>query len=306
MGWRAGLLLVLGVGSLALIGLKLAHDDSLPKDADCTRLSGEGGGGLPLQPAVKLTPDLAGQVVNFGGSRGWRYVDVVLNATPALPRSVNAKAIRFDVPRRFSRTSDRLSTVSAPRPSFTEPSISPGGDRIAFSVCLDGATLESGSYSGSVLVEGPKGLGPTTISFTENARNSGLAFWGGLTVLAIAFFFLVLRGAAARQVKAEERNAQDVARAESETGLAEALKRTQEHPPKRVRSYIVEVFQDLNWWVTSVVALGLAAASIYGIYSADPAWGSDTVGSVISLVGPAFTAVGVQSVVTALGRSVEH
>ena len=38
-----------------------------------------------VKPTVKLSPDQGAQIVNFGGERGWKFVDVVLNATPPLP-----------------------------------------------------------------------------------------------------------------------------------------------------------------------------------------------------------------------------
>lgn len=275
-----------------------------PDRPDCTRRAGDGKTGSEVKPTVKLAPDTAANVVNFGGSRGVQYVDVVLNATPALPQSLQADEVRLEVLHRFSRTSDKLRTTSAPPPTFTEPRISAARNRITFTMCLDGSGLDAGSYAGSILVEGPKGLAPTSISVTENAKNLYLAGGGAVAVLALAFVFLVIRGAAARQLKTEERLVGDVANTETESGLGEALNKQRQHQPEPVRSYVLDVFKDLNWWVTSIVALALAAGSIYGLYSADPSWGADTVGSVIALVGPAFTAVGVQSVVTSLGRPV--
>jgi hypothetical protein len=172
-------------------------------------------------------------------------------------------------------------------------------------VCLNGSGLEAGSYAGNILVEGPRGLAPASISLTANAKDSHLALWGAVGVLLLALFFLVLRGAAARQAKTEEVHAKEFAKATTDAEREEAVQK-QAQAPERLTKYVREVFKDLNWWVTSVVALGLAAGTIYGIYSANPSWGADTLGSVISLVGPAFTAVGVQSVITSLGRSVSR
>lgn len=282
----------------------LAQGGSSPAtvQADCVRRAGEGQAGQAFKRQVKLVPDVGAHVVNFAGSRDWQFVDVVLNAKPALPESLQPSDIRLEVLRRFTRTSDGLKTTSATPPTFTEPRISAGRDRITFTVCLNGHGLEAGSYSGNVLVEGPTGLAPTSISITANAKNSDLAFWGGLGVLSLAFLFLVLRGAAARQAKTEEKHAKEFARATSNSERQQAVD-SQADEPEQLRKYLGGVFKDLNWWVTSVVSLGLAASTIIGIYSANPAWGADTLGSIVSLVGPAFTAVGVQSVITSLGRS---
>jgi hypothetical protein len=275
------------------------------EEGDCVRQAGEGRAGPALEPTVKLVPepDSASQVVNFGGSRGWQFADVVLNARPALPKSLEPREIRLEVLRRFTRTSDSLPTASAPTPRFTEPRISPGRDRITFTVCLNGTGLSAGSYSGNVLVEGPQGLAPASVSVTANAKNATLAWLGGVGVVLLAALFLVLRGAAARQAKTAEENAKEFATAADAAGRKRAVAK-QDQAPRGLMSYLKDVFKDLNWWVTSVVALGIAIGTIIGIYSATPAWGADTLGSVVSLVGPAFTAVGVQSVITSLGRPV--
>jgi hypothetical protein len=268
---------------------------------ECTRQPGQGVAGPPLKKPVKLVPDAAAQAVNFGGSRGTKSTDVVLSATPALPPSVTADQLRLDILHRFTRASQTLPTESAAPPSFSQPKISPGRDRVSFTVCLNGAGLEPGSYAGALIVEGPKGVAPTTISVTENAKNATLARWLAVGVLVAAFLFLLLRGAAARQMKHEE----DMLAEAANKGDAAEVRQVHNNPRQHnVAWYFIGVMQDLNWWMTTLVALGVAAGSIIAIYSANAAWGADTLTSVAALVSPVFTAVGVQSVVTSLGRTV--
>jgi hypothetical protein len=294
---------------VSLVGFGTAAFPSVALPADkgearkCTRHSGQGSPGPALKPAVKLVPDNPGEVVNFGGSGGREFVDVVLNATPALPKSLQPSQIRIVVLRRFTRSSQTLRREAAPVPTFTEPTISPNRDRVTFTVCLDGSGLKAGSYTGSVYIEGPRGLSPASVSITENATDSSLALGGTIGALVAAFFFLWLRGAAARQAAAEQTHAEQLANAAAAKDQARIDKLSADKP-KPVRSYLFEVFKDLNWVITTLVALGAAFGTIIGIYNANPAWGADTLGSVASLVGPAFTAVGVQSVVASLGRSV--
>jgi hypothetical protein len=262
--------------------------------------------GATIKPAVKLVPDFAGHTVNFGSSRGTQYVDIVLNATPALPESVKPTDIRLQVLRRFSRVSGTLPTVSAPWPTFTNPVISPGRDRVTFTVCLDGSTLAPGSYEGNIYVEGPKGLSAATISITENAKNSALAGWLAGGALIAAFAFLLVRGMAARQDRHEQEHAKGMMEAVQTNNVQQqdALEENRPHP--HLYSYFKDVVADLNWWLTSIVALGIAAGGIIATYSANPSWGADTWASVATVVGATFTAVGVQSVVTSLGKGVTN
>jgi hypothetical protein len=299
------LLLAVGVCAGAVPAMASAQEGTPPAadEEDCVRKGGEGRAGRPLRRSVKLVPDVGGTVVNFDGSRGWQFVDIVLNAKPAIPRSLRPEQIRFEVLRRFTRAAQNLRTTSVRPPRFTNARISPGRDRVTFTVCLNGSGLGAGTYAGNILVEGPRGLAPASISITANAKDSDLALFGSIGVLLLAFAFLVIRGAAARQARTQEEHASQYAAAK-DNAERDAVVEKQAKAPTRLTQYIGDVFKDLNWWVTTVVALGLAAGTIYGIYSANPAWGEDALGSVISLVGPAFTAVGVQSVITSLGRSV--
>jgi hypothetical protein len=173
-------------------------------------------------------------------------------------------------------------------------------------VCLNGSGLEPGSYLGNVLVEGPRGLAQTNVSITENVKNRDLAAWGAVVALIAAFAFLVLRGAASRQATAIEDHRRELDRALTSGDQSQVadLRKLENRPKPRIRSYIGDVFKDLNWIVTTIVALAVALGTIIGLYSADPAWGADKIASFAALVGPAFSAVGVQSVVTSLGRGV--
>jgi hypothetical protein len=120
-----------------------------PNANQCKLNPGQGGGGRSLKQSVKLVSDLPSQTVNFGGSRGWEFVYVVLTATPALPSSVTSNQIRLSILRPFTRTSQTLPTATAPIPKFTEPMISSGRDRVTFTVCLNGAGLPAGSFTGT-------------------------------------------------------------------------------------------------------------------------------------------------------------
>jgi hypothetical protein len=183
--------------------------------------------------------------------------------------------------------------------------ISAGRDRITFTVCLSGDGLAPGTYAGNVLVEGPTGLAPTSLGITENLKDSGLALRLAIASLVAAFAFLLLRGAAARQAKAAEKHGQALATtAAAEQIVKEAALQQAPAPKDHIQNYFVEVISDLNWWLTSLVSLGVAVGSIIALYSANPAWGADLWGSVAAIVSPTFAAVGVQSVITSLGKGV--
>jgi hypothetical protein len=327
--WTA--VIALGVLLSLCAGAPFALAQNAPAEAQtCTRQPGQGGGGPGLKQSIKLVPDLPSQTVNFGGTRGWEFVDMVLTATPALPLSVTPNQIRLSILRHFTRTSQTLPTATAPSPVFTQPQISAGRDRVTFTVCLNGAGLPAGSFTGSVIVEGPAGVVPTTLAITENAKDDTLASWLAGVLLFAAFVFLLLRGAATRQAADEQHVITEAARATAEASNAavEATQGTaaagdvqqaagevadhvaqfqnvQANPQQHsVLWYFGQVLKDLNWWLTTLVALGVAAGSIIAIYSANASWGADVWTSVASLVGAVFTAVGVQSVVTSLGRTV--
>ena len=154
-----------------------------------------------------------------------------------------------------------------------------------------------------MLVEGPTGLAPASVSITENLKNSELALGLAIASLVAAFAFLVLRGAAARQAKAAEKHGQMLATtANADQGVKEAGLQQAPPPKEHIHNYFSEVFRDLNWWLTALVSLGVAAGSIIALYSANPAWGADLWASVAAIVSPTFAAVGVQSVITSLGK----
>jgi hypothetical protein len=259
----------------------------------------------PISHKVTLTPVSAAQIINFGADRSRRHADIVLSASPSLPPDVRAADIRIEVPQRFMRVSSTLPTLSAPRPQFTHPAISPERDRIMFTMCVDGRGVAPGTYAGNVIVEGPQGLGPATIAVTQNYKDARLAYFLAIGSLVAALCFLLLRGAAARQSKAAEKHGQALASTadQSEDAKRAALERAPE-PKEHMHEYFTEVLWDLNWWLTSLVSLGVAAGSIIALYSGNPSWGADAWASVAAIVSPTFAAVGVQSVVTSLGKSV--
>jgi hypothetical protein len=183
--------------------------------------------------------------------------------------------------------------------------ISPARDRITFTVCVNGTGLEPGSYAGNVLVEGPTGLAPASVSLTENFKDSSLALGLAIASLVAAFAFLLLRGAASRQAKAAEKHGQALAAtAEADQNVKDAAMQRAPAAKEHIHSYFTEVLRDLNWWLTALVSLGVAVGSIIALYSANPSWGADFWASVAAIVSPTFAAVGVQSVITSLGKSV--
>jgi hypothetical protein len=123
--------------------------------------------------------------------------------------------------------------------------------------------------------------------------------------LVAAFAFLLLRGAASRQAKAAEKHGQALAAtAEADQNVKDAAMQRAPAAKEHIHSYFTEVLRDLNWWLTALVSLGVAVGSIIALYSANPSWGADFWASVAAIVSPTFAAVGVQSVITSLGKSV--
>ena len=226
---------------------------------DCTRRAGEFTPAPAIKTPIALTPDPDAQVVNFGGGRDQHEVDVVVNMKPALPQSVTPEQIDIDVPRRLRRVGDTLTTVSARRPTFTVPRFNPARSRMAFVACVPGEGLDAGSYAGLVTIEGPEGVGPTNFALTANAKD-GLLFWVG-SLVALVFAAILL-----------------------------LYKETQKTTEKWTTGF---------WLLEFFVPLGLAFGAMYTAYSQSTSWGSDGIASVIALVGTAFAAAGLRSLIVA-------
>jgi hypothetical protein len=252
--------------AVLLLGLALALGAVVATPAvaaaaepECTRRAGEFTPAPALKTPVALTLDPDAQVVNFGGGRDQQEVDVVANMKPALPQSITPEQIDIDVPRRLRRVGDALTTVSARRPTFSLPRLNPARTRMAFVACVPGEGLEAGSYVGLVTIEGPEGVGPASLALTANAKDGGLFWLGSLVALVVAAILLV-------------------------------YKETQKTTTKWTPGF---------WLLEFAIPLAVAFGAMYTAYSQTAAWGSDGIASVITLVGTAFAAAGLRSLIVA-------
>jgi hypothetical protein len=80
-----------------------------------------------VTPPITLTPNLPGESINFGGERGWKFVDVVLKASAPLPQAFKASQLDLEVGRRLIRQGDTTTTVATGPMRFTEPKLNPDG-----------------------------------------------------------------------------------------------------------------------------------------------------------------------------------
>jgi hypothetical protein len=216
---------------------------------------------------VTLTPDTPTEVVNFGPGRGTKDIDIVLNASAALPAWFTAGHLEVDVPRRLRRVGENLQSVTGSAPTLSAVRIG-GHKRVVFTVCIDGSKLPAGRYSGLVTVDGPAGIETAAVAITANAKNGVLWWWGFGGALLVALVVLFYRGAADRR-----------------TGTPA--------PPWRTAAW--GAFTDPTWWASSLVSLGAAFGTVYAIYAGNPAWGEDGPAAVFALIGATLTAAGVQS-----------
>lgn len=143
------------------------------EQSTCTRKSGQFERGTPVKKQIDLTPDQPTQTVNFGGGRGWQFADVVLKASPPLPRHFRVAQLDIEVLRRVTRQSESLVTVSLLPLTFTQPRLNPRRDRIVFTICVNGSSIDAGHYAGAITIEGPKGIGPTNVALNVTQHRVG-------------------------------------------------------------------------------------------------------------------------------------
>ncbi len=210
--------------------------------------------------------------INAGGSN---RTDAAVLADPALPETVTPEQIYFNVPTELRRANTKVETAHLPKPTFTEPVIANKGTQIQFDICIND-NGPAGTYTGSVLVGGPKNLQPVTLAVTVNKKDSTL-FWAGIIVGSlIAFALLYLK---------EWKTIRD---------------KYSKHTSRRGSRAWHALVRDLPTHAVIVISVVGAAAASYKIYTDNPAWGEDGAASWLALIGSMLAAIGGASLVTAL------
>jgi hypothetical protein len=216
--------------------------------------------------------------INVGGGEGTASTDIVLTASPALAATITPPLITIDIPQRFRRSGNKLATEYLPDPTFSSPRIIESRKVISFRLCFDTNKVAPGSYIGQVVVSAP-GIQPATVAVTLNDKNTWLFVFGGIGAVLAAFTLLWFQAA---QTKWQQQAAAE----------------------KSVRKALREPFSDLfRFWGPTVFAILAAAAAMWQVYSADPAWGADWGTSVIALVGTAIAAAGLGTLLSGFKRS---
>jgi len=230
------------------------------KGVECTRASGDSGRlGPALASPIKLTPDRAGETLNFGSTRGTRDRDILVTADKPLPASITPDQIVLDLPRRFERAGEEYETAYLDRPTFTEPVISASRREISFSLCVNADGAKAGSYVGALRIGGPEGLERAVVQVTSNVRAKYWVFsLGLLAALAIAIGLLIFR-----RVKDNDKTV------------------------------------DREFLFQSIIPLGAATIAMIIVYANDPAWGAEPVPAFIALGGTALGAAGLKSLLDA-------
>jgi hypothetical protein len=278
---------IVAIGAVAivagLIGFFLPRfDDDQPQQDqadDCTySRPKDSGHALKEQLTATATPGVG--TINFGGARGVQFLDVTLDFSQPVPQSFLRRLV-LDAPRRFYREGASLATVAIAPPTFVAPA-SHGHKRVTFTICVDGADVPSGSYTGIVSVFGPEGFEPLDLSVTVNARNADLF---GVTLgvaLFVSFLLLLLKGAADRHDETVRRFAQ-----KSDEAIVES-----------VRAHDANVLKDPAWWLATVVVLALGVVGAYAIYAQNPAWGDAPVSAIIAVAGAVLAPAGLRATVS--------
>jgi hypothetical protein len=271
------------------------------EEATCTRQAGKFTAGTGVSEPITLTPDLPAQTVNFGGGRGWQFIDVVLKASRPLPSSFEVSQLDLEVVRRLIRQGDTTTTISSTPLKFTEPRLNPRRDMITFTICVSGEGLGAGHYAGAVTAEGPDGIGPATMTINANAKD-GTLFVITLTLAGIlVLFLLVWRGATAVQADQAKEVADAVrkAPAEGETGAgvpAAVKEKAATVVGDRARWNLREdVLTNPFFWVSTVVSAAFAVAAAFTIYSQNTAWGSDPAVDAFAVGSAILAAAGFRS-----------
>lgn len=217
-----------------------------------------------MKRKTRLTPSPQAEIVNYGFRRNVRHLDIVLDASPQLPKSFRPQQLTLGVARGFRRSeADKLTTVSFPSPRYTKPKVRLGGRQVVVVACLDAAGMKAGAYPGTINISGPVGLVPATVDVTVNLKNR--LFFVGLPVALIVAFFLMLYRS-------------------GKIGSAEKRR-------------WVTLIKDPEFLASSAAGLIAAVIAAGGVYAGDVAWGDDALPSFIALGSTTLAAAGVQNLI---------
>jgi hypothetical protein len=277
-------------------GPSASHEQAL-----CTRQAGVYAPGKPVRPPITLTPDDPAQTINFGGGRGWKFVDVVLRASKSLPASFTVDQLDLEVLRHLVSQGDTTTTVSSQPITFTEPQLNPRRDVITVAICIDGAGLSAGHYAGAISAEGPDGVGPANLTINANAKD-GTLFLITLVISGVfVFVLLVWRGATAKQSDTTKQVAAAVSSAPVDagnlSGLSADLKaKATKSVGKRARWNLrADVLTDPFFWMSTIVSAAFGVAAAFTIYSQNTAWGSDPAVDAFAIAAAVLSAAGFRS-----------
>jgi len=279
-------------------GTATAHEQSL-----CTRKAGTYSSGKSVTPPITLTPDLPAQTVNFGGGRGWKFLDVVLRASQPLPTDFDVHQLDLEVLRRLISQGDTTTTVSSRPITFTEPKLNPRRDLITFTICLTGEGLSAGHYTGAITVEGPDGIGPANLTINANAKD-GTLFKITLAIAGIlVFVLLVWRGATTVQTDQAKQVAATVRDATVAGGTITGLSSAQTLQDTATKSVGARarwnlkgaVLTDPFFWLSTLISAAFALAAAFTIYSQNTAWGSDPAVDAFAVASAVLAAAGFRS-----------
>jgi hypothetical protein len=290
---RTPVLAAIFAGLMVLVGCPPA----LAAKPPCDRAAGQFVAGKPITPSVSLSPLSESVVFNFE-SDTVQTARIDINAASTLPDALTPDQIDLDLPGGLRRVSDTLPTVNAAQATFTKPVFDAGGQSFHFNMCIDSASLHAGSYSGIVTIDGPRGLGRTSVRVTVNKKNPSLFWAAAIVTLIIAMIFLLYK---------EVTNTDHKSFSDWKTDATEKWKK--DHPnedqPEDVtawRTFILDKTARFGvgfLLLEFLVPLAIAFGAMYAVYSKDPAWGADALTAWFALIGTALAAAGLRSLVVA-------
>jgi hypothetical protein len=283
---RTGITLVVVIGLAVGFALLVRSLVSAPTSGAtaCTHKAGEGRPGhkLAKRNSNKLALVQTPVPVAFSHDRGVQDTDVVIAALKSVPAGVTAEQIRIDIAQRLRRTpGEGTTTVPAVPLLFSEVRIGGTRDRLSFRVCVDGTDREAGSYAGMLTVSGPRGLGRVDVPLAMSIKDERLFWFGVAAAIMLTLLFLIYKESRVPDKLSWEDWRRD-------------------HPRSGRWRYVFgeRARFGIDWFVLElVVPIALAFGAMYAIYAKTPAWGADTLTGIFALVGTAFGAAGVRSLI---------
>jgi len=271
------------------------------EQSSCTRKAGTFSPGKSVAPPLTLTPDIPAQTVNFGGGRGWKFVDVVLRASQPLPADFNVRQLDLEVLRRLVSQGDTTTTVASGPITFTEPRLNPRRDVITFTICLSGAGLSAGHYAGAITAEGPDGIGPANLTINANAKNRTL-FRITLAISGTLVLVLLLwRGATTVQTDAAKTVAAAVSKATVDGGTITGLTSDLQTPAAKAVGDKARwklrraVLTDPFFWLSTIISAAFALTAAFTVYSQNTGWGADPAVDAFAVASAVLSAAGFRS-----------